>query len=186
MIDKQNMSYLVNVKSVIPSIEIELKYATHTNFVGQRVYNFNTCYLLDEVAERLKEIQKKLNVQALGLKIWDGYRPMYAQEEFWRLMPDERYVAHPKKGSRHTRGTAVDLTVIDFLTKKELEMPSQFDDFSEAAHIEYYGASKTAIQNRELLIHIMQEHGFEVWHNEWWHFDLNNWQNYPVLDFLPT
>lgn len=182
---KQNNN-MVEVTSQIAHIVIDLKYASEDNFVGQRVYNFNTCYLLEEVVEKLKIVQTQLNQIDLGLKIWDGYRPMYAQEEFWRLMPDERYVAHPSKASRHTRGTAVDLTLIDLLTKKELEMPSAFDDFSQAAHIDYTGASEIALNNRNLLIKIMEEHGFKVWLNEWWHFDLHDWQKYPVLDFIPA
>ncbi len=185
MENKQQLNTLQDVKKSIPSIEIDLRYATSNNFVHQQVYDFKICYLLVEVIEKLKLVQQDLASLGLGLKIWDGYRPMYAQEKFWKLMPDENYVAHPKKGSRHTRGTAVDVTLINVVTKEELAMPSGFDDFSERAHANYTKASMQALANRDLLINAMEKHGFTVWHHEWWHFDLINWQNYPVLDFIP-
>ena len=113
---------LVNVKKIIPSVEIDLKYATTDNFVGKRIYNYNICYLLSKVAEALKLVQAELELQGLGIKIFDGYRTMQAQRKFWEVCPDERYVSNPdKEMGRHTRGTAVDLTLIDLKTKNELE-----------------------------------------------------------------
>jgi D-alanyl-D-alanine dipeptidase len=121
----------------------------------------------------------------LGLKVWDGFRPMAAQWKFWELVPDERYVSDPRKGGRHTRGTAVDLTLI---TKEgqELLMPSEFDDFSEKAHRDYKEAPLEAIWNRELLREVMESHGFEGLPSEWWHFDLKGWKDYPPLDLNPA
>lgn len=176
---------LIEVKKIIPTIEIDLKYATDNNFVNQKVYDFNKCYLLEEVITKLKLVQDNLSTLGLGLKIWDGYRPMYAQEKFWDIMPDENYVAHPKTGSRHTRGTAVDVTLIDLKSKQELEMPSGYDDFSEKAHTNYTDATKSTIKNRDLLIKTMEKYGFIVWKNEWWHFDIIGWQSYPVINFIP-
>ncbi len=184
----QNLEFLNtlhDVKQHIPNAEIDLKYATTGNFVGQVVYDFKTCYLLGVVIEKLILVQAELAQHNLGLKIWDGYRPQAAQELFWQLKPDEDYVVHPNKGSRHTRGVAVDVTLIDLTTKIELEMPSGFDDFSECAHINYTDAAKAAITNRDLLIFTMAKYGFLVWKNEWWHFDLNGWEDYPLLDFVP-
>ena len=116
----------------------------------------------------------------LRLKIWDGYRPVAAQWKFWKLVPDEGYVSDPRKGGRHTRGTAVDLTLI---TKEghELLMPSVFDDFSEKAHRNFMDAPKEAIQNRELLQKVMEKHGFVGLPTEWWHFDMIGWKNYPPI-----
>ncbi len=174
------MRNLVEVQSLIPEIEVELKYATADNFTGQVVYNFDHCLLQEEVILRLQDVQSELEPLGLRLKIWDGYRPMEAQCKFWELVPDERYVSNPKKGGRHTRGTAVDLTLI---TKdgQELPMPSAFDDFSEKAHRDYMGASAEEIANRELLETIMLKHGFIGLPTEWWHFDLVGWQNYPPI-----
>lgn len=174
------MDSLIDIRSFIPQIQVELKYATADNFTGQVVYKFEQCLLLKETALRLREIQWELETRGLGLKIWDGFRPMEAQWKFWELLPDERYVGDPRKGGRHTRGTSVDLTVV---TKQgqELPMPSAFDDFSEKAHQDYRGATPEQMANRDLLRTVMEKHGFEGVPHEWWHFDLVGWQNYPLL-----
>lgn len=177
-------SELVDLQSFIPQIQVDLKYATPDNFTQQIVYNFQCCLLLKEAALRLRDVQAELESMGLGLKVWDGFRPIAAQWKFWELVPDPRYVSDPRKGGRHTRGTAVDLTLI---TKDghELLMPSEFDDFSEKAHQNYMGATEEAIRNRELLREVMEKHGFTGLSTEWWHFDLNEWQNYPPIDFTP-
>lgn len=177
-------SELVDIQSVIPNIQIELKYATKENFTGEIVYNFSCCLLLKEAALKLRDVQDELELLGLGLKVWDGFRPVSAQWFFWQLMPDERYVSDPRKGGRHTRGTAVDLTLV---TKegKELLMPSNFDDFSEKAHQDYMGACHEAIENRELLREVMERHGFENLCTQWWHFDLIGWENRRPFNFIP-
>lgn len=175
---------LVNIQAVIPNIQVDLKYATSDNFTGQIVYEFCHCFLLKEAALKLAEVQAELDARGLGLKIWDGFRPVASQWKFWELFPDERYVSDPRKGGRHTRGTAVDLTLV---TKEgqELLMPSAFDDFSEKAHRDYQGASEEAIRNRELLQDVMQRHGFVGLPTEWWHFDFIGWQEFPPIDWTP-
>lgn len=182
--DEAIASELVDIQSFIPQIQVDLKYATDDNFTGKIVYNFHCCLLLKEAALRLREVQAELESFGLGLKVWDGFRPVAAQWKFWELVPDERYVSDPRKGGRHTRGTAVDLTLI---TKegRELLMPSDFDDFSEKAHQDYMGATEEAIINRELLREVMERHGFVGLPTEWWHFDLIGWENYPPLDITP-
>jgi len=183
--DEGRQMELIHIKSVIPSIQIDLKYATPDNFTGKLVYEFHECFLLREAALRLAEVQAELESRGLGLKIWDGFRPVAAQWKFWELVPDERYVSDPRKGGRHTRGTAVDLTLI---TKdgQELVMPSDFDDFSEKAHRDYQEASEEAISNRELLREVMERHGFVGLPTEWWHFDLIGWQDCPPIDWTPA
>src|SRR3984957_1090436 len=177
-------SELVDIQSFIPKIQVDLKYATTDNFTGQIVYNFHCCLLLKEAALRLRDVQAELETLGLSLKVWDGFRPVAAQWKFWELVPDERYVSDPRKGGRHTRGTAVDLTLI---TKdgQELLMPSDFDDFSEKAHRNYREASEEAIKNREFLQEIMEKHGFVGLPTEWWHFDLIGWENYPPINITP-
>jgi len=181
IVEEPITSELVDIQTLIPNIQVDLKYATAANFTGQIVYNFQCCLLLKEAALQLSEVQTELEALDLGLKVWDGFRPMAAQWKFWELLPDERYVSDPRKGGRHTRGTAVDLTLI---TKdgQELLMPSGFDDFSEKAHQDYMEASDEAIRNREFLREIMERHGFINLPTEWWHFDLIGWQNYPPVD----
>lgn len=173
-------SKLIDVKLAIPSIQVDLKYATENNFTGQVVYNFKNCLLLEETVLKLLEVQTEFEAMGLCLKIWDGYRPIEAQWKFWELIPDERYVADPRKGGAHTRGTAVDLTLIT-INGQELPMPSAFDDFSEKAHRNYSGATKEEIANRELLQKVMEKHGFIGDPCEWWHFDLANSQKYPPI-----
>lgn len=172
---------LVDIQSVIPNVVVDLKYATPHNFTGQVVYNFSRCLLLKNVAEHLRAVAAELSPIGLRLKVWDGFRPIAAQWKFWEIMPDERYVSDPRKGGRHTRGTAIDLTLVT-QDGCELEMPSAFDDFSEKAHRDYAGASPAAIQHRELLRTIMEKHGFVGIESEWWHFDFLGWEKYPVLE----
>lgn len=181
--DERIISELVDIQSFIPNIQVDLKYATADNFTGQIIYDFHCCLLIKETALNLREVQSELESMGLGLKVWDGFRPTAAQWKFWELILDERYVSDPRKGGRHTRGTAVDLTLI---TKEgqELLMPSDFDDFSVKAHRDYSEASPEAIQNRELLQKVMERHGFEGLPTEWWHFDLIGWQNYPPIELV--
>ncbi len=175
-------SELINLQSFIPQIQIDLKYATDDNFTGQIVYNFNSCLLVKKAALQLRKVQAELELMGLSLKVWDGFRPMEAQWKFWELVPDERYVSDPRKGGRHTRGTAVDLTLIT-KSGKELLMPSDFDDFSDKAHRNYMKASEEAINNRKILEEVMLKNGFTGLATEWWHFDLIGWEDYPPLDF---
>lgn len=172
---------LIDVQLVIPTITVDLKYATEDNFTGQIVYDFQNCLLVKEAALRLQSVQNELELMGLGLKIWDGFRPVAAQWKFWELVPDERYVSDPRKGGRHTRGTAVDVTLIT-LDGQELSMPSAFDDFSEKAHRTYRDCSHEVIQNRELLQTIMERNGFIGLPTEWWHFDLIDWETYTPID----
>lgn len=178
-------SSLVDIESVIPGVMLELRYATDDNFTGQVVFDFYKCLLVEDAALRLQAAQEEFKTMGLEIKIWDGYRPMAAQWKFWELVPDERYVSDPRKGGRHTRGTAIDLTLIDN-TGCELSMPSEFDDFSEKAHRDYAGASFDEIQNRELLQTVMERHGFCGLPTEWWHFDLIGWENYLPQDIDPN
>lgn len=171
---------LIDVHAVIPQIQVELKYATPDNFTGQIIYPFHNCLLLEETIAQLCKVQAVLEPMGLGLKIWDGFRPISAQWKFWELVPDPTYVYDPRKGGRHPRGTAVDLTLIS-KEGTELPMPSAFDDFSEKAHKDYKGATAEETANRELLRSVMEEHGFVGDKHEWWHFDLIGWEDYPVL-----
>jgi zinc D-Ala-D-Ala dipeptidase len=178
-------SELIDIQSYIPHIHVDLKYSTKDNFTGKVVYNFRCCLLLKKAAIKLKNVQVELKSIGLGLKVWDGFRPIAAQWKFWELIQDERYVCDPRKGGgRHSRGTAVDLTLI---TKdgQELLMPSSFDDFSMKSHRNYMEADLEAIRNRKLLQEVMEKHGFIGSLTEWWHFDLIGWENYPPIDFTP-
>ena len=187
---------LVKVKEIIPDIEIELKYSTTDNFTKQILYPTNTCYLAFGTLENLKLVQDSLrNIyshngskysEGLGLKIWDGYRPRSVQYRMWEIVPDPRYVADPNIGSSHNRGGAVDLTIIDFSTKDELDMPTTFDFFGAEAHHDYMDHPLEVIANRELLKNLMTNVGsFSIYPEEWWHYKYPPSDNFPLLDFQP-
>ncbi len=173
--------HLVDIHTINPRIRVELLYATPRNFTGQVVYDFDRCFVREVVALALDAVQRALELQDLGLKIWDGYRPLSAQWKFWEIMPDERYVSDPRKGGRHTRGTAVDVTLVN-AAGSELVMPTGFDDFSSRAHRDSREAPEEAIRNRELLREVMERHGFVGIESEWWHYDLVGWEKIPLID----
>jgi D-alanyl-D-alanine dipeptidase len=175
----------VDVQVHIPGILISLPYATEQNFFKKRFYASNTCLLRRSVVDRLAAVQKELSAQGLGLKIWDGYRPRSVQYEFWKTLPDPNYVADPAKGSRHNRGAAVDLTLIDLKTGKELPMPTGYDDFTPKAAADFKLVSPEILKNRTLLQRVMVKHGFEIFPSEWWHFDARGWEEFPLENFSP-
>jgi zinc D-Ala-D-Ala dipeptidase len=172
---------LVDVTSAVPGIVVDIRYATVNNFMHRVLYPAPRCLLRESVARRLGRVQADLVQEGLGLKVYDGYRPLTVQKLMWKVMPDDRYVADPSKGSRHNRGAAVDVTLVDG-SGRELDMPSAFDDFSERAHRDYAGGSPEARANRERLIRAMEKHGFQVLKTEWWHFDAPGWEQYGILD----
>jgi D-alanyl-D-alanine dipeptidase len=173
---------LVPLESVKPPILSEVRYATHNNFTGEALYPLPRLFLHQDTARALERVQRDLRKRGLGLKIWDAYRPLQVQQKMWNLIRDERYVSNPAKNKgRHTRGTAVDVTLVDHLGR-ELPMPSDFDDFTDRAHRNYGGGSQAQRRNRKLLEDVMSKHGFIGYPTEWWHFDLKNWEKYPPLD----
>ena len=138
--------------------------------------------LRKETAGKLAAANKEFQEKGYRIKVWDGYRPPYVQKIFWEIMPDDRYVANPYKGgSRHNRGGAVDVTLID-QNDKELEMPSAYDDFSSKAWRNNFAASAQARKNTEYLTKIMMKHGFTTIAHEWWHFDDADYKNFPLVD----
>ena len=170
---------LVDIKTCIPSIIVELKYASVRNFIGKSLYDFSQCLVLKEVAGGLAKVQIDLEKEGLALKIWDGFRPLAVQEFFWNSVSDKRYVSPPEEAP-HTRGTAVDVTLVN-REGQELPMPSLFDDFSEKAHRNYRGSGPEEQANSALLEYYMTRHGFIGLPTEWWHFDLSGWENYPII-----
>ena len=173
---------LVDIFEVNKNIAIDIRYATTNNFTKKIIYKSDNCYVHKDVAEALDKIQKHLEKQGLGLKIFDGYRPLWAQEILFDVFPDERYVGNPKKTTKHTRGIAIDLTLINLKDLSELEMPTEFDSFSERAHLVFEDLPENIKKNRKLLQDVMIKiGGFEPLANEWWHFDLKGWESYPYL-----
>jgi D-alanyl-D-alanine dipeptidase len=173
---------LVEIKKHIPNIQLDIRYATTDNFMHQKMYVQARAFTRLPVAKALKAVQAELNARGLGLKIYDGYRPYTITEKFYLKASDKHFVADPKKGSKHNRGCAIDLSLIDMKTGKELDMPTPFDSFSPKAAADYKDLPAQVIQNRELLKTAMENHGFKVLDNEWWHFDFMGWHNFELLD----
>lgn len=171
----------VELVKVSPRILIDIRYATDDNFMGKALYTLPKCYVRKKVAEKLHRIQERLEKRGLGLKVWDGYRPLSVQKLFWDLLPDDRYIANPAIGSKHNRGAAVDVTLVD-VRGEELVMPTLFDTFSEKAHRNCVDLSEEALKNRDFLEAIMAEEGFVGLPTEWWHFDDADWKSYPIED----
>lgn len=172
---------LIDIRSVNPGILLDIRYATTNNFLKRQVYPVARCVLRGTAARRLSQVQEDLEKKGLGLKVYDCYRPLSVQKLMWQIKPDPRYVANPSRGSRHNRGAAVDLTLVD-RNGRELEMPTGFDDFSERAHRNYSGASAEAKKNRKILEDAMKKYGFIPLSTEWWHFDAPDWDKYVLLD----
>jgi D-alanyl-D-alanine dipeptidase len=179
---REEASDLVNVTTMKrPPLE-EIRYATPYNFTGSQLYPFPAAYVRSELIPHLEAVQKALAKQGLGLKIYDGYRPMPIQRKMWDLIHDERFVSNPAVNrGRHTRGTAVDVTLIDKLGNP-VPMPSDFDEFSSRAAVTYEGGTREQRRNRDLLQRVMTRHGFQSYPDEWWHFDFYGWEKYAPLD----
>lgn len=180
---------LVELIQVDPRIKLDIKYATADNFCKQVLYPVATCFVHRDCAQALIKVQDRLEPHHVFLKVFDGYRPIAVQQIMWDIVQNENYVMNPAKGKgRHTRGTAIDLTLIDAVGN-ELEMPSAFDDFTERAHRDNPAHSPTAYRNMKLLEDAMHAEGFIGWPLEWWHYDLPGWNDdvrYPSLNISLT
>jgi D-alanyl-D-alanine dipeptidase len=172
---------LVDITTINKNILLDIKYATSDNFLGEAVYPSARCFVLKQMAVKLDSVQRELESMGLGLKIFDGYRPHSVTKKMWEILPDDRYVANPQNGSRHNRGAAVDLRLVDSLGA-ELKMPTPFDDFTEKAAHNYDDLPEEIRLNRTLLKNIMEKYGFTPIKSEWWHYDLKDYQKYPILD----
>jgi len=172
---------LVDIRTVNRNIRLDIRYATANNFLKRKLYSTPKCALRSSVAQKLALVQTDLEKVGLGLKVYDCYRPFSVTKQMWEVLPDPNYVANPARGSRHNRGAAVDLTLVD-RTGKELEMPTPFDDFTAKAHRDYAGGSAQSRKNRQLLEDAMKKQGFIGITTEWWHFDSEDWQKFAILD----
>ncbi len=172
---------LVRIAAVDPRIRIDMRYATANNFTQRVLYDAPEAYLRASVAERLKRAQDDLERDGLYLVVYDAYRPWSVQWTLWSVVADPDYVADPRKGSRHNRGAAVDVGLVD-RDGNPLPMPSAYDEFTPRAHRDYAGASPQERANRERLECALFAQGFTGLATEWWHFDAPHWAWYPIAD----
>ena len=165
---------LVEIKKYVPDIVLDIRYATTNNFTHQKMYAEARAFARLPVVLALKEVEADLKKQGYGLKIYDAYRPYAITVKFYEVARDTNFVADPRKGSKHNRGCAIDLGIIDLKTGKDLDLPTGFDSFSKKAGANYADLPKQQIANRELLKSVMAAHGFRVIATEWWHYDFTD------------
>lgn len=175
---------LVELIALDSTIRLDIRYAAENNFMGRRMYKEARAFLQRPAAEAVVRAHQTLKQMGYGLLIFDGYRPWSVTKLFWDETPPEKrsYVANPQKGSKHNRGCAVDLTLYDLATGKEVEMPSPYDDFTERASPNYTGGTNEQRRMRDLLRKVMEDEGFSVEPLEWWHFDYKDWRKYRILN----
>jgi D-alanyl-D-alanine dipeptidase len=177
---------LVELTTLDPTIHLDIRYATSSNFTGRAVYDEARAFLHRPAAEALMRVNGALKKEGYGLLVFDGYRPWRVTKLFWDITSEEKreqgFVANPAKGSKHNRGAAVDLSLYDLSTGNEVEMPSPYDEFTERADPDYAGGTPEQRAQRDLLRAAMEKEGFDVDPGEWWHFNFKGWQEYPILD----
>lgn len=172
-----------NIKVLNANIELDIRYATDNNFVGEPIYDCAACYLRPEVAEALIKVHEDLiELGYGGIKIFDCYRPRPYQQRLWDKVPDPRFVSDPKKGSMHTRGAAIDLTIIDTYGKN-LNMGTEFDVFGKEAYHGNTQLEPVVQENRLLLKQAMYKRGFKHIRTEWWHYSYTL-KNYKLSDWV--
>ncbi len=178
-----NNKQMVDIKQLIPNVILDIRYATTNNFMHTKLYpSVTSTYMRLPAVKALQLVQAELNQRGLGLKVFDAYRPYSVTEKMWEPIKDDRYVADPKGGSGHNRGTSVDLTIINLNTNKELPMGTGYDNFTDTAHQNFTALAQEILQNRNLLKNIMERNGFKALETEWWHFSLANAKNFELLD----
>ncbi|HEV3471088.1 MAG TPA: M15 family metallopeptidase [Pyrinomonadaceae bacterium] len=175
---------LVEIIKLDPTVRLDIRYATPDNFTGRAVYTEARAFLQRPAALALVRAHRALKKRGYGLAVFDAYRPWHVTKLFWDITPEEKrlFVADPSKGSRHNRGCAVDLTLYELKTGRQVSMPSAFDDFTERAHVNYAGGTEEQRRLRAVLRAAMEAEGFLVFEPEWWHFDYKDWREYPILD----
>ena len=175
---------LVEVTRMDPSFVVELRYATTRNGANTALYPPDfPCLLRPSVARKLLAAQRSLRVDGLGLKVWDAYRPAGAQRALWQRIGQRRYVADPDAGggSVHTRGAAVDVTLVDLANGRERPMPTDFDGFSLDAVGIYRGPDASVRESLRRLHRAMVDAGFLAQYWEWWHFTDRDWRRHGPL-----
>ena len=171
---------LIEIKELEYQVDIHLMYATNENFTGIPIYKKPMCYLHKDAAKALLKASQEASSIGLKILILDAFRPTEAQWKLWNHTPDPNFLANPERGSPHSRGVAVDLTLLD-RNGKQLKMGTAFDAFTELSHHGNKEISVEARQNRLLLLGIMTYAGWDFYENEWWHYQLFDAKKYPLI-----
>ena len=160
---------LVEITQNSHPVILELLYATDANFTGKAIYKNARCFLHEKAMPLFEKVLQLASNQGYTIKIFDTFRP------------NPIYVADPQKGSNHTRGVAIDLTLVDKTTGHELDMGTPFDDFTDDSHHSAVLAPEVA-RNRYVLLGIMMSAGWDFYNNEWWHYQLFSPRDYPLIE----
>jgi len=171
---------IVEIAAPAFDVDIALAYATPANITGRPVYRNARCYLNGEAARLLARAVELAAPLGLRLRIFDALRPVEAQWMLWNADPNPEFLADPRKGSPHSRGAAVDLTLID-AAGRELDMGTGFDAFTPLSHHARTDVSPTAQRNRFLLMGLMTAAGWDFYRNEWWHYQLFDARQFPLV-----
>jgi D-alanyl-D-alanine dipeptidase len=182
--DSFQRSDLVELTRLDPTIRLDIRYATAQNFMGRMLYPQARAFLQRPAAEALIQVNTELRPLGYALLVFDGYRPWRITKQMWDHTPAAKreFVADPRKGSRHNRGCAVDLSLWDIAADKEVAMPGEYDEMSPRSYVAYTGGTPARRAARDLLRAHMEGHGFTVLPAEWWHFDFKDWKSYPIQD----
>lgn len=162
---------LVEIDAEAYGVDIDIVYASDRNFTGKPVYRRAACYLHRDAAEALARAVRLAGAIGFGLRIFDAFRPTEAQWVLWNHTPDPEFLADPRRGSPHSRGVAVDLTLVGG-DGKPLEMGTEFDAFTPHSHHGSIEIAAKAQANRHLLLGLMTAAGWDFYRNEWWHYQL--------------
>ncbi len=162
-------------------VEIDLRYATSDNLTGRPIYDAALCYLAEPAAELLHRAVRLAAPLDLRLKIFDAYRPPEAQWKLWQACPNDEFIADPRRGSPHSRGVAVDLTLLD-LAGNELDMGTGFDAITPRSHHANLEIAPAAQRHRLLLMGLMTAAGWDFYRNEWWHYQMFDARDFPLIE----
>lgn len=172
---------LVEIAPPAFAVTLDIAYATARNITGKPVYRRPGCYLHPDAAEKLSRAIALAKPLGLSLKVFDAYRPTEAQWMLWNAKPDPDFLADPRRGSPHSRGVAVDVTLIDE-SGAALDMGTEFDAFTPLSHHGRTDVPLVAQRNRLLLMGLMTTAGWDFYRNEWWHYQLFESRRYPLFD----
>ncbi|VDG80912.1 D-alanyl-D-alanine dipeptidase [Capnocytophaga ochracea] len=172
----------VLLRSLSNDFVFDMKYATPDNFLKQAVYDCGECYLRKSTAKALVKANEEFKSLGYRIKLFDCYRPLSVQKKMWKILPGTHYVANPAKGSKHNRGAAVDLTLVD-AQGKELDMGTPFDFFGKKAHHTCTTLPKKVLENRKLLKDVLNKYNFKSIFSEWWHYEYRPEMQSKVEDF---
>jgi D-alanyl-D-alanine dipeptidase len=182
MIKADSDNVLLDMRRILPSARFDVTYAGTNNFLKRKIYPTADLFMRAPAARALVKVSEILRKKGFGLLLFDGYRPYSVTELFYEEIKDTTFVADPRKGSKHNRGMAIDLTMTDLKTGQPVQMPSGYDEASERAYHNYNGGDPSALKNRAILRDAMLQAGFQIFVYEWWHYDYRGWESCKTYD----